>query len=142
MIDIIIALAVPLLGGLLYVFYKFVIDPIKELHKCFADITSSLSYYSNILADVRNNQDQRRSEASDKFRQLAASLEPKKRSIKLYNILERFKVVKKQECIDAVTTNLYHLSNSMTPNAGEEYSREKGRENLSAKKEIESILST
>ncbi len=140
MLEIFIPLAAVLLTGLGYVLKKFVIDPVKEQQKCFEDIRSSLFYYADIITDVRNNQVQRRNEASDKFRNLAASLDAKTKAIKGYGFLVTFKIVKKRSDVKETVGELVGLSNSFFPPAGETSSQFHGRENRDRRNKIIKLL--
>ena len=127
-----------LVGTIIYVITKFILDNLLEQRKVINDIANALIYYSNIYcASIVN--DNLIPPVSDKFRELSARLSTSVTIIPGYSYLELFLVVRKADDIKKASKLLMRISNSIAPAAGEKVNSHAEKNELDAK-EIEQLL--
>ncbi len=127
-----------LVGTIVYVITKFVLDNLLEQKKVIADIANALTYYANIYSFPMVN-DEDIKPTSDEFRKLSARLRSTITIIPKYNWFELFHIVPKTEDIKKACGLLMVISNSIRPAAGET-TNYGARQNKEDAEEVEKLL--
>jgi hypothetical protein len=127
-----------LVGTIVYVITKFILDNLLEQKKVIANIAYAITFYANIYSASMVN-DEFIKPVSDKFRELSSRLSSTITINPGYNWLELFHIVLKAEDIKKASRLLMRISNSIGPAAGETTNYHAGKNEEDAE-EVEKLL--
>jgi hypothetical protein len=132
-------------AALVFVFQRFLLDPLSEQSKKLGRITFYLHYYRwayNSPLDPRKapeGTEQRYREAADALRKLGSSLAEASESIRLYWLWRLLRMTLDRKSIDAATGLLTRMSNSLFVSGQEQY-MEQAKQNWADADEIIQVL--
>lgn len=144
---IVLTSTVTIVGGVIvyalgHLFVALFIDPIHRLRGLIGEIADSLIFYADIYSNPGYAKKELCDEASKTLRRHASQLSARQHSIPCYHLWSLLRLVRKKTDIEAASSELIGLSNSVygNPRFTEEQNTNRGIENDERRKRIEEIL--
>jgi len=111
--EIIKILILPFLGGIGFIVFKFILEPILKQRSHITKVIEYLISHANIIANPGNNNIEERNDISTELRNLSSGLTSKTVAIPVYTFFEIVRIIKNKSKIEETAQDLIRLSNNL-----------------------------
>ena len=111
--EIIKIIIIPFLGGIGFIIFKFILDPILKQKLHITKVIEYLISHADRIANPGNDNIKERNNISTELRNLSSGLTSKTVAIPVYTFFEIARIVKNKSKIAETAEDLIRLSNSL-----------------------------